>query len=144
MSRLVASLVVLAACSDSAPATSDAARDAVVIDAHVALRTTAFTILACTSGVPGDASCPINFVQLDSLGARAAGARLGFVLRQIDGDFYLDRIKLDGTTTLHLLSVAFEQAGGTALVYIEEIDPRITLGPLPTNAFTPTSTTIRV
>src|SRR5437879_6644450 len=50
------------------------------------IETAQFPVMLCTSGNPGDATCPINKVDLSPLGP--AGAELDFVAQALSGDLY--------------------------------------------------------
>src|SRR5438309_2134537 len=67
---LIAALLV--GCGDSS-ATHDAAVDSAV-DGFVAHRTAPFTLLLCSSGNPGDATCPFNVRALVGVGLRRGRA----------------------------------------------------------------------
>jgi hypothetical protein len=60
------------------------------------LRTGDITMLICTAGLPGDATCPINTVDLDSLGEGAGipGAKISFVAQVVGSGVYLNNLKL--------------------------------------------------
>lgn len=60
------------------------------------LRTSDFTFSVCTAGNPGDATCPINEISLESLGAGAGvpGAKISFVAQTVGSGLYLNRLKL--------------------------------------------------
>lgn len=56
------------------------------------LETTPMTPLLCTSGLPGDPTCPINFIPLDEIGA--PGAKIQFVAQALSSSLYLNNLKL--------------------------------------------------
>jgi hypothetical protein len=125
--------LLLAACGDPAPATSDAPLGS-DIDATVALRSAPFLMQLCTGGNPGDATCPINFISLDELGGVAVGARLRFVAQPLAQDFYLSDLRISGSTTLHIQGLYLDQWNGTMAtagpLLVEELGPGQTVGPL--------------
>ena len=80
------------------------------------LETAAFTPLLCTGGVPGDATCPINYVDISGLVQGWAGAKIQFVAQPLSQDLYLTNLKLvggtDGVYLEHPLFVSWPAAGG--------------------------------
>jgi hypothetical protein len=125
--------VSLVACGDPAPATPDA-HVVAEIDAPAALRSSPFLMQLCTSGNPGDATCPINFVALDELGGVAVGAQLRFVAQPLAQDFYLNDVRISGSAKLHIQGLYLEQWNGTmvtaATLLVEELNPGQSAGPL--------------
>ena len=120
-----------------APSTSD-------IDARPVLRSAPFMMLLCTSGNPGDVTCPINFVSLDELGGVALSASLRFVTQALAQDLYLNDLRIVGSATLHIQGLYLEQWNGTMVtggtILVEQLDPGQTVGPLSvTTPLSPTS-----
>jgi mono/diheme cytochrome c family protein len=80
------------------------------------LETKKFSVLICTGGVPGDATCPINTVLLDDTGL--AGAKITFVAQALSDSLYVNDLYLeagtDGAYLEHPLFVSWPAAGGTA------------------------------
>jgi hypothetical protein len=59
------------------------------------IRTPAFQPAFCTAGLPGSATCPINEISLDNLGAVGIpGARLSFVIQAVGSGIYLNNLRL--------------------------------------------------
>ncbi|MBP9085451.1 MAG: hypothetical protein KBG15_04995 [Kofleriaceae bacterium] len=86
------------------------------------LETPVFTPLKCTAGVGGDATCPINTVALDSIGA--PGASISFVYEQPTSTLtYLSDITLNagpgGVFIEHPLFASIDAAG---TVIPDEVD----------------------
>lgn len=50
------------------------------------------TMMPCTSGAPGEATCPYNEIPLDAMGA--AGAKLQFTAGNLSGQLYLSSLKI--------------------------------------------------
>jgi mono/diheme cytochrome c family protein len=75
-----------------------AERDAANVTGGVdpGLVTEAFTPQICTGGNPGDATCPINIVPLDSLVQAWGGARIKFVAQALSQDLYVTNLALEG------------------------------------------------
>jgi len=86
-----------------------AERDAAGVMPDMGLQTGQFTALLCTSGVPGDATCPVNHVGLDALGL--PGATIDFVAQALSQDLYVTDLKLnasvDGVSLEHPLFVSW-------------------------------------
>src|SRR5262245_59504558 len=61
-------------------------------DGAPSLETEPFIPRLCTGGVPGDATCPINEVTLDSIGA--PGSKIQFVAQALGSGLYLNNLKL--------------------------------------------------
>ncbi len=64
--------------------------------ADTGLETAAFTPLLCTSGSPGEATCPINYVDIGGLVEGWAGAQIRFVAQPLSQDLYLTNLALQG------------------------------------------------
>jgi mono/diheme cytochrome c family protein len=61
----------------------------------------------CTAGNPGDATCPINSVDLSAAGS--AGSTIEFVATVVGADLYLTQVKVTaGPSGLHLAHPVFE------------------------------------
>ena len=60
------------------------------------LETEHFTPLLCTAGNPGDPTCPINTVPLDTLVQGWAGARIKLVVQPLNTDIYVTDLTLEG------------------------------------------------
>jgi hypothetical protein len=60
------------------------------------LETAAFTPLLCTSGTPGEATCPINYVDISGLVEGWMGAKIKFVAQPLSQDLYLTNLALEG------------------------------------------------
>lgn len=60
------------------------------------LETAAFTPLLCTAGSPGEATCPINYVDIAGLLEGWAGAQIRFVAQPLSQDLYLTNLALQG------------------------------------------------
>jgi hypothetical protein len=58
------------------------------------IRTDPFTPMLCTSGNPGDVTCPINTVDLSAVGPTPVPATFSFVLQSVNGDSYYTQLKL--------------------------------------------------
>lgn len=70
------------------------------------IRSDKFTPMLCTGGNPGDATCPINMVDLTALGQPAT---LEVVVTQLVADLYLTNIQLTaGAAGLHVTHPTFE------------------------------------
>jgi hypothetical protein len=77
------------------------------------IRSEKFMAMLCTAGNPGDATCPINTVDLTALGQPAT---LEVVVTQLVADLYLTNIQLKaGAAGLHVTHPTFESwpAGAT-------------------------------
>ena len=71
------------------------------------IRTAQFVPMVCTAGNPGDATCPINIVDLSTLGV--AGATAEVVVTQLVSDAYLTNIKVKaGAEGLYVQHPVFE------------------------------------
>ncbi|HUS27860.1 MAG TPA: hypothetical protein VMZ53_05110 [Kofleriaceae bacterium] len=138
MWRVLAVGLAVIGCGDPAPATTDAAADAET-DAFVIRRTSPFVMQLCTSGNPGDVTCPLNSVALDELGGPAVGARLTFTAKPMGQDMVLDDIEIAGVAHLHIAGLQFEQwTSGTPTrvgVYIESLDAGSSVGPVTIEMF---------
>jgi cytochrome c553 len=75
-----------------------AERDAANVtgDGDTSLKTEPFTPLLCTGGVPGDATCPINTVDISTLVQGWAGAKIKFVAQPLSQDLYLTNLAIEG------------------------------------------------
>jgi hypothetical protein len=60
------------------------------------LETALFTPVLCTSGAPGDPTCPITYVDLTGLVEGFAGARIKFVAQPLSSDLYVTNLALEG------------------------------------------------
>jgi hypothetical protein len=60
----------------------------------VPIRTDAIQPMICTSGNPGDPTCPINMVDLSLVGPTPVPATLTFVLQNVSGSSYYTQIKV--------------------------------------------------
>lgn len=60
------------------------------------IRTAMVTPMLCTGGNPGDATCPINMVDLGGIGPTPVAATLEFVLQNVSGDSYFTNVKVKG------------------------------------------------
>jgi len=60
------------------------------------LETPPFTPLKCTGGVPGDATCPITYVDLTPLVEGWGGAQIKFVAQALSQDLYVTNLALVG------------------------------------------------
>jgi hypothetical protein len=58
------------------------------------IRTAQLTPMLCTAGNPGDATCPINTVDLGGIGPTPVAATLTFVLQQVGSDSYYTNLKV--------------------------------------------------
>ncbi len=78
----------------------NAERDAANVTGNLdtGLETEPFTPLLCTSGNPGDATCPINYVDISGLVMGWAGAKIKFVAQPLSQDLYLTNLSLEGGT----------------------------------------------
>jgi hypothetical protein len=72
----------------------DAAGVAGTVD--TGLETQAFTPLLCTGGAPGDATCPITYVDITALVEGWAGAKIKFVAQPLGTDLYVTNLALEG------------------------------------------------
>lgn len=71
------------------------------------IETPQFVLMMCTAGNPGDATCPINKVDLSSLGP--AGAEFDFVAQALSGDLYTTGMSFKpGTDGLYVEHPLFE------------------------------------
>lgn len=61
-------------------------------DTNPPIRTAQVTPMVCTAGNPGDPTCPINTIDLSSVGA--AGATLSFVVQPVGTDSYFTNVKV--------------------------------------------------
>lgn len=77
------------------------------------LRTDAMRPLLCSGGNPGDPTCPINSIPLDSVGV--PGGSISFVADPTDSALYLRRLQLNpgptGAYIEHPLLVSYPEAG---------------------------------
>ncbi len=75
-----------------------AERDAAgsVGEVDTGLETAPFTPLLCTSGTPGEATCPINYVDISNLVEGWMGAKIKFVAQPLSQDLYLTNLALEG------------------------------------------------
>ncbi|HLL25792.1 MAG TPA: hypothetical protein VK427_26825 [Kofleriaceae bacterium] len=77
------------------------------------LQTASFLPLICTSGAPGDVTCPYNNVALDSVGV--TGAKIQFTVQALGSGLYLSNLKLvpgaDGAYIEHPLFVSKPETG---------------------------------
>jgi len=94
-----------------------AERDAAGVgELDTGLETAAFTPLLCTSGSPGDATCPYNYVDIGGLVEGWAGAQIRFVAQPLSQDLYLTNLALqggpEGVYLEHPLFVSWPAAGG--------------------------------
>jgi len=75
------------------------------------LATPHFTPLLCTSGQPGESTCPINYVDLLPLVAGWGGAQIKFVAQPLTQDLYLTNLSVvpgpDGVYVEHPLFVSY-------------------------------------
>ena len=60
------------------------------------LETAAFTPVFCTSGNPGDPTCPITTVDIAGLVEGWAGAKIKFVATPLSQDLYVTNLELEG------------------------------------------------
>lgn len=60
------------------------------------LETAAFTPVLCTSGNPGDPTCPITYVDISNLVQGWAGARIKFVAQPLSSALYVTELALEG------------------------------------------------
>jgi len=60
------------------------------------LETALFTPVLCTGGSPGDATCPITYVDISTLVPNWAGAKIKFVAQPLSQDLYLTNLALEG------------------------------------------------
>ncbi len=58
------------------------------------IRTAQYTPLLCTAGNPGDATCPINTVDLAGIGPTPVAATLTFTVNQLGPDSYYTNLKV--------------------------------------------------
>jgi hypothetical protein len=102
--RSAAWIVLVAACTS---------HSASVPDGGQTVTTGEFTVLGCTSGNPGDPTCPINHVDLD-LGAQGpANSELDFVAQLLAQNVYItDAQAIDGSNQ-HIRNLRLEQPCGT-------------------------------
>jgi hypothetical protein len=86
-----------------------AERDAAGVMEDQGLQTGKFSPLICTSGNPGDPTCPINHVSLD--GIPLPGATIDLVVQALSQDIYVTDLKLnasvDGVYLEHPLFVSW-------------------------------------
>ena len=132
----VAIVVWLAACSD--PAMVQHTQFDAAIDAPVVHETAPFTIQLCTSGSPGDATCPINRVNLDALGPAAAGARLVFVTQTLADDTYFTMFHIEGVSRLHIDDLIVAKTDGSNGLFVESLDTGVTADSLVLTESAPT------
>ena len=75
-------------------------------DEVVVIRSDKLVPMLCTAGAPGDATCPINIIDLTALGVPAT---LEVVVTPLSADLYLTNIKLKaGAMGLHITHPIFE------------------------------------
>jgi len=60
------------------------------------LETQPFTPVMCTGGNPGDATCPITYVDISGLVEGWAGAKIRFVAQALSQDLYVTNLALEG------------------------------------------------
>jgi mono/diheme cytochrome c family protein len=60
------------------------------------LETAAFTPVFCTSGNPGDPTCPITTIDISGLVEGWAGAKIKFVATPLSQDLYVTNLELEG------------------------------------------------
>ncbi len=60
------------------------------------LETQLFTPVLCTSGNPGDPTCPITYVDITGLVEGWAGAKIKFVAQPLSQDLYVTNLSLEG------------------------------------------------
>ena len=86
-----------------------AERDAAGVTPDQGLQTGKFTPLICTGGNPGDATCPVNHVDLSEL--HLPGASIDMVVQALSQDIYVTDLKLnasvDGVYLEHPLFVSW-------------------------------------
>jgi mono/diheme cytochrome c family protein len=74
-----------------------AERDAAgVSELDTGLETAAFNPDLCTSGQPGDPTCPYNYVDIGGLVEGWAGAQIRFIAQPLSQDLYLTNLALQG------------------------------------------------
>jgi len=78
------------------PAERDAAGSTGTVD--TGLETERFSPLLCTMGVPGDPTCPINYVDITGLVEGWGGAQIKFVAQPLGQDLYFTNLALVGGT----------------------------------------------
>jgi cytochrome c553 len=64
--------------------------------ADTGLETEKFTVGLCTGGTPGDATCPINYVDITGLVQGWGGAKIKFVAQPLSQDLYVTNLALEG------------------------------------------------
>lgn len=83
------------------------------------LATAPFSPLLCTSGNPGDATCPINIVDISPLVTGWAGAQIKFVAQPLGTDLYVTNLALitgsEGVYIEHPLFVSWPNDGSQPL-----------------------------
>lgn len=90
------------------------------------LVTSQFTPVYCVSGNPGEATCPINTVDLTALGV--AGGKITFVAQALGSGLYLSNLRAEGSTDglyiEHPLFTSYIDRGATepAKVVVDNID----------------------
>jgi hypothetical protein len=77
-------------------AEKEAANDVPGGGGALGLRTQDYTLAICTGGLPGDPTCPVNELPLDSLGEGVGitGAKITFVAQGVGSGLYLNNLKL--------------------------------------------------
>jgi hypothetical protein len=83
------------------------------------LATQPFAPLLCTSGNPGDATCPVNIVDISPLVTGWAGAQIKFVAQALGTDLYVTNLALitgsEGVYIEHPLFVSWPNDGSQPL-----------------------------
>lgn len=98
-----------------------AERDAANVNGpgDLSLATEPFSPLLCTGGNPGDATCPINIVDLSPLVTGWAGAQIKFVAQPLGTDLYVTNLQLvtgaEGVYIEHPLFVSWPNDGSQPL-----------------------------
>lgn len=68
----------------------------------ITLATKPFTIMECTAGLPGDATCPTNHVSVDGIGSPPValpGAEITFTAQKLTSGVYITNLKFAGGTS---------------------------------------------
>lgn len=60
------------------------------------LETAPFTPVLCTSGLPGEPTCPITYVDISPLVPNWAGAQIRFVAQPLSQDLYVTNLAIEG------------------------------------------------
>lgn len=86
-----------------------------VTGGEMGLETARFNALLCTSGQPGDATCPYNYVDIAPLVEGWAGARIAFIATPLSQDLYVTNLALEsgseGVYLEHPLFVSWPAQG---------------------------------